>query len=82
MQPDIRDGYWAVFDTVDLGMNPGPMLVEPIDDRIFAFAVKYRQVYPVPMTILLNDRERLTAYLPFSRDYHVRIRLSNFIRSA
>jgi len=31
MQAEIRDGYWAVFDTADLKTEPGPRLVELIE---------------------------------------------------
>ena len=49
MQPEIRDGYWALFDTTDLNVEPGPRLVELVDKRIDAFAAKYRDLYPAAM---------------------------------
>ncbi|MGV7695553.1 hypothetical protein PJM27_07535 [Mycobacterium kansasii] len=38
MQAEIRDGYWACFDTTDLTTEPGPGLVEFIDARLGALA--------------------------------------------
>jgi hypothetical protein len=34
MQAEIKDAYWAIFDTEDLKTPPGPRLVEIIDHRI------------------------------------------------
>ena len=79
MQPEIRDGYWAVFDTADLNTEPGPRLVELIDARLGAFAARYAPTYPAAMKILLTDREGLTAYLRFPAEHHHRIRHSNSI---
>ena len=79
MQPEIRDGYWAVFDTADLKTEPGPRLVELIDARLGAFAARYAPTYPAAMKILLTDRAGLTAYLRFPAEHHHRIRHSNFI---
>lgn len=33
MQPEVRDAYWALFDTTDLTLEPGPPLVELVDGR-------------------------------------------------
>src|SRR6476661_1330919 len=79
MQAEIRDGYWAVFDTEDLKKEPGPRLVELIDARLGAFATRYARTYPAAMKIALTDREGLTAYLRFPPEHHHRIRHSNFI---
>ncbi|ARR77773.1 transposase, mutator type [Mycobacterium intracellulare subsp. yongonense] len=79
MQAEIRDGYWAVFDTEDLTTEPGPRLVEQIDARLSAFAARYGAAYPAAMKILLTDRQGLTAYLRFPPEHHHRIRHSNFI---
>jgi putative transposase len=49
MQAEVRDGYWAIFDTTDLTVEPGPRLVEIIDKRIEAFAAKYADLYPAAM---------------------------------
>ena len=79
MQAEIRDGYWACFDTADLTTEPGPRLVELIDARLGAFATRYAPTYPAAMKIALTDREGLTAYLRFPPEHHHRIRHSNFI---
>ena len=79
MQAEIRDGYWAVFDTEDLKKEPGPRLVELVDARLTAFATRYTSTYPAAMKIVLSDREGLTAYLRFPPEHHHRIRHSNFI---
>ena len=79
MQAEVRDGYWAIFDTADLTVEPGPGLVEIIDKRIEAFAAKYFDLYPAAMRILLTDKAGLTAYLRFPVEHHGRVRHSNFI---
>jgi putative transposase len=79
MQAEIRDGYWALFNTDDLKTKPGPRLVELIDHRIGEFTDKYAATYPAAMKILLTDRAGLTAYLRFPAEHHHRIRHSNFI---
>ena len=57
MQAEVRDRYWAIFDTTDLGIEPGPRLVEIIDKRIEAFAAKYCDLYPAAMPILLTTTQ-------------------------
>ncbi len=79
MQAEVKDAYWAIFDTGDLKTPPGPGLVQIIDARIDAFAGKYQALYPAAIKILLTDREGLTAYLRFPAEHHNRIRHSNFI---
>jgi len=79
MQAEVKDAYWAIFDTEDLSTPPGTKLVEIIDGRVEAFAAKYRALYPAAVKILLTDREGLTAYLRFPTEHHKRIRHSNFI---
>jgi transposase-like protein len=79
MQAEIKDAYWAIFDTSDLATAPGPELVQLIDARIDAFAARYRATYPAAVKCLLTDREGLTAYLRFPAEHHNRIRHSNFI---
>lgn len=59
MQTEIRDGYWACFDTADLTTEPGPRLVELVDARLTAFADRYGPTYPAAMKNLLTDREGL-----------------------
>ncbi|MCB0923186.1 MAG: transposase [Mycobacterium sp.] len=65
MQAEIRDGYWACFDTDELNTEPGPRLVESVDARLIAFDDRYAAIYPAAMKILTIDREGLTAYLRF-----------------
>jgi transposase-like protein len=79
MQGEVKDAWWAMFDTEDLTTPPGPDLVALVGARIDAFADKYRGTYPAAVKILLTDRGGLTAYLRFPAEHHKRIRHSNFI---
>ncbi len=79
MQAEVKDAFWAVFDTEDLKTAPGPRLVEIIDARISEMAARYGATYPSAMKCLTTDREGLTAYLRFPAGHHKRIRHSNFI---
>jgi putative transposase len=79
MQAEVKDAYWALFDTEDLTTKPGPKLVELIDARITEMAARYAPTYPAAMKCLLADRAGLTAYLRFPAEHHHRIRHSNFI---
>jgi transposase-like protein len=79
VQAEVRDGYWAIFDTTDLDIAPGPRLVELVDERIAAFAAKYIDLYPAALQILLTDKAGLTAYLRFPVEHHARVRHTNFI---
>ncbi|HYB15763.1 MAG TPA: IS256 family transposase [Streptosporangiaceae bacterium] len=79
MQAEVKDAWWAIFDTDQVKTPPGPDLVALIDARIDAFAEKYKALYPAAVKILLTDREGLTAYLRFPAGHHKRIRHSNFI---
>lgn len=79
MQAEIRDGYWACFDTAEATTEPGPKLVELIDARLTAFAARYAPTYPAAMKILLTDPAGLTTYLRFPPEHQHRIRHSNFI---
>jgi putative transposase len=79
MQAEVKDAYWAIFDTEDLKTPPGPRLVEIIDHRIDEFAARYQALYPAAVKILLTDRAGMTAYLRFPAEHHKRIRHSNFI---
>ena len=79
MQAEVKDAYWAIFDTEDLKTPPGPLLVEIIDHRIDEFAARYQALYPAAVKCLLTDRDGLTAYLRFPAEHHKRIRHSNFI---
>ncbi len=78
-QAEVKDAYWAAFDTEDLKTQPGPRLVELIDHRITEMAARYAPTYPAAMKCLLADREGLTAYLRFPSEHHHRVRHSNFI---
>ena len=79
MQAEVKDAYWALFDTEDLKTQPGPRLVELVDHRITDMAGRYAATYPAAMKCLLADREGLTAYLRFPAEHHPRVRHSNFI---
>jgi putative transposase len=79
MQSEVKDAYWAIFDTAEIKTGPGPKLAELIDARITDMTARYAAAYPAAMKILLTDRAGLTAYLRFPADHHNRIRHSNFI---
>jgi len=79
MQAEIKDAYWALFDTEDLTTQPGPRLADLINARITEMAAKYSPTYPAAMKCLLADRQGLTAYLRFPAEHHHRVRHSNFI---
>jgi transposase-like protein len=79
VQAEVRDGYWAIFDTAALTLERGPRLVELVDKRIVAFAARYADLYPAAMRILLTDKAGMTAYLRFPEEHHARVRDSNFI---
>ena len=46
MQAEVKDAYWAIFDTEDLKTQPGPRLVELIDHRITEMAARYARDLP------------------------------------
>ena len=79
MQAEVKDAYWALFDTEGLKTQPGPRLAELISNRITEMAAKYSPTYPAAMKCLLADCEGLTAYLRFPAEHHNRVRHSNFI---
>ncbi len=79
MQAEVKDAYWAIFDTGELNTPPGPKLAQIVDGRIDAFAGRYQALYPATAKVLLTDRQGLTAYLRFPAEHHNRIRHSNFI---
>jgi putative transposase len=82
VQREMRDAYWAIFDTEELiaaGMTPGHDLVDAVQRRIDTFAEHYTRAYPAAVKCLLTDREQLTSYLRFPAEHHKRIRHSNFI---
>ena len=81
-QTEMRDAYWAIFDTDELlaaGLTPGPELVAAVQRRIDTFAAQYGRAFPSAIKCLLTDREQLTSYLRFPPEHHRRIRHSNFI---
>ena len=81
-QTELRDAYWAIFDTEDLiaaGTAPGPKLVAAVQARIDAFAAQYGRAFAAAVKCLLSDRGQLTSYLRFPVEHHRRIRHSNFI---
>jgi transposase-like protein len=81
-QAELRDTYWAIFDTEDLiaaGVAPGQELVAAVQRRVDAFAETYTRAYPAAVKCLLTDRQQLTSYLRFPIEHHRRIRHSNFI---
>jgi len=79
MQAEVKDAYWAIFDTGELKTPPGPKLTEITGARITEMAARYAATYPSAMKCLTTDREGLTAYLRFPAEHHHRIRHSNFI---
>jgi transposase-like protein len=81
-QTELRDAYWAIFDTDTLiaaGMTPGHELVAAVQARIDTFAETYARAFPAAVKCLLTDRQQLTSYLRFPLEHHRRIRHSNFI---
>ena len=79
MQAEVKDAFWALFDTEGLKTGPGPRLVELVDNRITEMAGRYSATYPAAMKCLIADREGMTAYLRFHAEHHNRVRHSNFI---
>ena len=79
MQAEVKDAYWAIFDTEELETHPGTRPIEIIDARITEMADQYSATYPAAMSCLLADRDGLTAYLRFPAEPDHRIRHSNFI---
>ena len=59
MQAEVKDAYWALFDTEDLTATPGPALVELAGHRITEMAARYAPAYPAAMKCLLADLEPL-----------------------
>ena len=81
-QDEVKDAYWALFDTHDLlaaGLQPGQQLLDAVQLRIDRFAEQYGKRYPSAVRCLLTDRAQLTSYLRFPVEHHRRIRHSNFI---
>jgi putative transposase len=74
----VKADYWEIFDVPD-NIAPGEEAVKYVQDRIDAFACRWRDSYPAAVRCLLTDRDSLTVYLRFPREHWTRIRHSNFI---
>ncbi|WP_156174252.1 transposase, partial [Mycobacterium nebraskense] len=77
-QADVKADYWAIFDLPE-DVEPGIDAVKLAQNRLDAFAKRWRDSYPAAVRALLNDRESLTVYLRFPREHWTRVRHSNFI---
>jgi len=77
-QADVKADYWAIFELPDT-VQPGLDAVAIAQQRIDAFAKRWRDAYPAAVRCLLTDRESLTVYLRFPPEHWQRIRHSNFI---
>jgi len=77
-QADVKADYWAIFDLPDT-IAPGLDAVAIAQQRIDAFAQRWRDSYPAAVRCLLAERDSLTVYLRFPREHWMRIRHSNFI---
>lgn len=77
-QAEVKADYWAIFD-VPPTVEPGPDAVHLVQDRIDAFARRWRDAYPAAVRCLLADRDSLTVYLRFPREHWTRVHHSNFI---
>ena len=64
MQAEVKDAFWALFDTEDLKTKPGPKLVEPVDHRVTEVADRYSATYPAAVKCLLTDRRRRARCVP------------------
>jgi putative transposase len=61
-QTEVNADYWAIFDVPDT-IEPGPHAVTFVQDRIDAFAARWRESYPAAVRCPLADRDSLTVYL-------------------
>jgi len=77
-QGEVKADYWAIFDLPEQ-VAPGPAAVRYAQDRIDAFARRWRDSYPAAVRCLLDDRDSLTVHLRFPREHWTRVRHSNFI---
>jgi len=75
---EVKADYWAIFDLPD-NIEPGLDAVKLAQNRIDAFAKRWRDCYPGAVRCLLDDRDSLTVYLRFPRAHWPRVRHSNFI---
>lgn len=74
----VKADYWGIFN-VPAEVEPGDAAVKCVQDRIDAFALRWRDSYPAAVRILATDRDSLTSYLHFPREHWTRVRHSNFI---
>ncbi|MGB8501516.1 IS256 family transposase, partial [Mycobacterium sp.] len=77
---DMKADYWAIFDLPE-SVAPGLEAVAIAQQRIDAFAQRWRDSYPAAVRCLLADRDSLTVYLRFPREHWTRVRHSNFERT-
>jgi putative transposase len=77
-QSEVKADYWAIFDLPE-DVEPGLDAVKLAQNRIDAFAKRWRDSYPAAVRCLLDDRDSLTVYLRFPREHRNRVRHSNFI---
>ncbi|WP_282100973.1 transposase [Mycobacterium sp. SM1] len=75
---EVKAGYWAIFN-LPADIQPGLEAVTLAQNRIDAFAKRWRDSYPAAVRCLLDDRDSLTVYLRFPREHWTRVRHSNFI---
>jgi hypothetical protein len=48
MQAEVKDAFWALFDTEEVKTKPSPELVELVDRRITEMAARYSATLWVP----------------------------------
>ncbi|MBS4729951.1 hypothetical protein MSM1_16920 [Mycobacterium sp. SM1] len=56
---EVMADYWAIFDLPD-NIQPGLDAVTLAQNRIDAFAKRWRDSYPAAVRALLDDRDSLT----------------------
>src|SRR4029077_16944612 len=61
-QADVKADYWAIFDLPDT-IAPGLDAVAIAQQRIDAFAQRWRDSYPAAVRCLLAERDSLTVYI-------------------
>jgi putative transposase len=77
-QAQVKADYWEIFNVPD-DIEPGLEAEALVQNRIDAFAARWKASYPSAVDALLAGRENLTVYLRFPREHWTRIRHSNFI---
>ena len=81
-QRELRDAYWAIFDTDDLiaaGIASGPKLLPRFSSASTPSPRSTAASTRPAVECLLADREQLTSYLRFPVEHHRRIRHCTFI---